>query len=114
MAGRVSCSLAKSLITQLVEADAFLTYLVRDIHPRGGVDASYEVAKFSGSKEPEAVYTVSRRGNTWTCDCPGFRRSGGAPHKHIEFVKNWLAKGKPDPITTPGFQDWALRVIGSF
>ena len=104
-------SVATKLIDSVITDD--YTYLVRELGPKYNSDAAYEVAKFAGSKEPSAVYTVTRSGARWYCDCLGFRKKSG-PHKHVEFVKNWIAKGKPDPITTPGFQGWANSVLSAF
>ena len=83
-----------------------LHYVLREVPTRGREKAAYEIAKFEGTKEPTAVYRVSRTARGWMCDCPGFRRRPDEDHKHIEMVKGWIARGKPDPLMTRGFQHW--------
>lgn len=106
-------SVASTLISKFTESDN--TYLIRELGSRYGADAAYEVAKFSGGKDAAAVYTVLRNGSLWSCNCPGFRKHDRRKlHKHIELVKAWLARGKPDPIDTRGFQDWVDSILKMF
>lgn len=102
-------SVSESLISEIADT----TYLIRELGAARGADDAYEVTKFVGKKEPQASYTVSQRAGTWHCDCPGFDRSSRDQHKHIRLVREWIAKGKPDPLTSPGFQSWAHSILKS-
>lgn len=97
---------------RLIEAFLDPTYMIREV-PVRGADLAFEIAKFAGGKEPSAVYEVLKIGRKWICDCPGFRKghSSGPRHKHIRLVQEWIKRGKPDPIMTPGFQDWVEKIL---
>lgn len=101
---------AELLIDALLDA----TYLIREVTPRSGEKASYEIAKFTTGKQPNTVYRVVLGNRGWTCDCPGFRRvtQRDAPkHKHVMLVNAWVKRGKPNPLTTPGFQEWVAKIL---
>ena len=99
-------SLAAKLIYAICEGEA--SYLIREMTPEHGAVASFEVAKFAGSKEPSVVYRVSKTPRGWKCDCPSSFKS--AMCKHCVLVDKWLKRGKPDPLS-PGFQDWVASII---
>ena len=95
------------LTSKLIEGFLEPTYLVREVNPIPGEKEAYEIAKFSGGDTPTGVYRVGNYNGSWHCDCMGFKgKSSSQEHKHIAMVKAWIARGKPDSITTKGFQDW--------
>lgn len=53
----------------------------------------YEVAKFDGTKQPVAVYTI--RGKDWHCNCWGAIKHGKCHHP--DMVRGWVSKGRQIP-----------------
>lgn len=52
---------------------------------------SWEIAKFSDYKDADSLYQVSKRGNKYWCNCPGFaRQKNKEEHKHCLIVKHWV------------------------
>lgn len=56
------------------------------------VGSGWNVAKFSGDAEPEAVYHVSENQKGWKCDCPAFVYQRKGKCKHITMVQEKLTK----------------------
>jgi uncharacterized Zn finger protein len=48
----------------------------------------FEVAKFDGRKEPNAVYSVTFDGKSTHCDCPAGSR--GIACKHLGMVSKFI------------------------
>jgi len=55
------------------------------------VKNSYVVTSWTHGKAPKNVYTVSKAGKKWLCNCP----TRTSYCKHIDMVKQWLKDGKP-------------------
>lgn len=70
-------------------------YGVRRVGP-----AEFQVAKFDGHQEPDAVYEVTDRGDSaWRCTCPGaFRQHGNC--KHARLVRAAKRAGEPPALWT--------------
>lgn len=52
---------------------------------------SYIVTSWTHGKSPKNIYTVTKSGNKWSCDCP----TRTTYCKHIDMVKQWIKDGKP-------------------
>lgn len=76
-------------------------------------DNKWTVAKFSGGKRPEVVYTVIEKkpGEFWT-DSPGFNKVG-QDVKTIKLVKQFIADGEPKPTYYKAEPEIAGYKIGS-
>jgi len=62
------------------------TYIIKNTH----VKNTWEIAKFSGYKDVDSVYKISKKGQTYNCDCPGYwRQKNKSEHKHSRIVKFW-------------------------
>jgi len=53
---------------------------------------SYIVTSWTHGKEPKNIYIVNKTGNKWSCNCP----TRTLYCKHIDMVKEYLRKGKPN------------------
>jgi hypothetical protein len=61
-------------------------YIISDAKSKN----TYIVTSWTHGKEPTNIYTVSKFGNKWSCNCPSKYHC-----KHMDMVKEWLKNGKP-------------------
>lgn len=54
----------------------------------------FVVSVFDGDKEPSNQYHVWANGKTF-CTCPGYPKTPGVKHKHVQLVRTWQAAGEP-------------------
>jgi hypothetical protein len=75
------------------------TYVVRKTRKKD----TWDISKFSDYKDADSMFTVSKRGTTYSCDCPGFwRQKDKSEHKHCKIVKFW----KENLEETDGYAFW--------
>lgn len=54
------------------------------------VENTWQITKFSDYKDADSVFKVTKRGQSYHCDCPGYwRQKDKTEHKHIRIVKFW-------------------------
>ena len=51
----------------------------------------FQIATFEYDKEPKGVYTITKRGNNYFCDCMGYyRQKKKEEHKHCLVARFWI------------------------
>lgn len=61
------------------------TYVVYEVKRN-----QWKITKFSDYKDADSSFQVSKRGEHYHCNCPGYsRQKNKDEHKHILIVKYW-------------------------
>jgi len=82
--------MVKELSEKVGLFDSDIDYIIKDDKLKN----SYVVTSWTTGKAPKNVYTVSKAGNKWSCNCP----TKTSYCKHIDMVKEWIKDGKPNPL----------------
>lgn len=73
----------------------------------------FVVSVFDGDKEPSNQYHVWDNGKTF-CTCPGYPKTSGVKHKHVQLVRSWKDAGSPGLAALEIQSDKTIKIYSEY